>query len=658
MQNLLPAAFLAMAAAPSATALRDSGTFRLYKFAQAIGTESYVIVRAGDSVALTSTFRFVDRGSPVPLATSWRGSGDLTPRFFAIHGQVSRETRIADTVTIAGGMARMRVDGAASSAPVTGRFFTISGYAPVAMQELLLRYWDSNGKPAQPATLPSAHVAITRRGVDTVKVDGPAVLLRRYRVDGLIWGRETLWRTASDELAAVVSIDAEFDHFEATRPDYGGALPFFIATAASDGAVAMAERTRSASAGSGAFALTGGTLIDGTSATPVSDAVIVVRGGKIVAAGPRATMVIPAGAQRIDVTGKYIVPGLWDMHAHYEQVEWGPIHLAAGVSTVRDVGNERAFVTGVRDANASGRGVGPRMLLAGVIDGSGPYALGIEQADTPERGVELVDRYHDAGFQQIKIYSSMKLPVLQAVTAEAHHVGMTVTGHIPNGITTEQGIDAGMDQVNHIQYILPMMMPHVTDTTRTPDFQNVEAQHAIAFLQAHHTVLDPTLDVFEWSLHPAQIPFSEIEPGVLHVAPTLRPLLMNTGVSAAREGAARRQFAAMVAAVGALHRAGITIVAGTDQGVPGFSLHRELELYVQAGFTPLEALQAATIVPVRVMGLDRETGSIAVGKRADLLVVSATPLERIDALRNISLVIAAGRRSDPAPLWRSVGFLP
>ena len=145
-------------------------------------------------------------------------------------------------------------------------------------------------------------------------------------------------------------------------------------------------------------------------------------------------MKVPADAQRIDVTGKYIIPGLWDMHAHYEQVEWGPIYLAAGVTTVRDVGNEYDFITAVRDAVNSGKALGPHMLLAGIVDGDGPYAIGITRVNSPADAEMWVTRYHDSGFQQIKIYSSMKSDNVKAICADAHKLGMTVTGHIPIGM--------------------------------------------------------------------------------------------------------------------------------------------------------------------------------------------------------------------------------
>ena len=158
----------------------------------------------------------------------------------------------------------------------------------------------------------------------------------------------------------------------------------------------------------GALVITGATLIDGTGGAPLADAVVVIEGDRITAVGPRDKIPIPKGATVVDARGKFLLPGLWDMHAHFEQVEWGPTYLAAGVTTVRDVGNEFEFITAVRDAIKEGRGLGPRLLLAGIVDGDSPTAWGLIRANTPEEARAVVNRYHAAGFQQIKIYSSVK----------------------------------------------------------------------------------------------------------------------------------------------------------------------------------------------------------------------------------------------------------
>ncbi len=655
-------------AAQSTTAVVEQGKFILHKFENPIGEETYQIARDGDSLAVKMDFKFTDRGTPVPLSATFRAAKDLTPEAFEIKGRNSRSTAIDRAVEVQTSQVRLRDRDKWALAARPSLFFTISGYAPTTMQMLMVRYWSEHGSPAELDTLPTGRVKIEPRGQDEVSIDGKNEMLDRFNIEGLIWGRETLWFDSKKNLVASVTTDAEFDHFEAICDGYESALGTLVGKAGSDGMAALADISKGIS-GSRAdiLALVGGTLIDGTGKDPVSDSIVVIAKGQIVAAGPRKEVKIPRGAMRIDARGKTILPGLWDMHAHFEQVEWGPIYLAAGATTVRDCGNEFEFITAVRDAIAHGRGLGPRLLLAGIVDGTGPLALGVERVDTPEQARMWTNKYHDAGFQQMKIYSSVKLEELKVVAEEAHRLGMTVTGHVPQGLTAYQVIDAGQDQINHIEYIADIMLPALP-TNASPldrlkatgdiDLNSAEAQKAITFLVQHGTVVDPTLALFEFFTANTSRPPLSIEPGVAKVAPELAAILAETGPPSPAAPLLEEAVQNGIAIVGALHHAGVPIVAGTDQTVPGHSLYREIELYVQAGFTPMEAIQAATIVPARVMGVDKEVGTVETGKRADLIIVDANPLESIHNIRKVQFVITNGVMYNCAELWRSVGFKP
>jgi imidazolonepropionase-like amidohydrolase len=647
----------------------EQGKFTLHKFEQAIGEETYEIRVVGDSLAVKVDFKFTDRGSPVPLAATFRSAQDLTPQAFEIKGRTARGVEIDEAVTLDAGKVRLRNrDQQSDSSSPSGPFFTIAGYAPTTMQMLMVRYWATHGSPAQLATLPGGSVKVEPRGQDTIHLAAKDEKLDRYTIEGLIWGRETLWFDANRNLVAAISTDAEFDHFEAIRDGYESALGDFVGRAGADGMSALAEISKTISGSRAAtLAVVGGTLIDGTGAAPVTDAAVVIHNGRIVSAGPRSKVKIPKDATVVEAHGKTILPGLWDMHAHFEQVEWGPIYLAAGVTTVRDCGNEFEFITAVRDAIAQGRGLGPRLLLAGVVDGTGTYTIGVERVDTPEQARLWTDRYHEAGFQQMKIYSSVKLEELKAVADEAHRLGMTVTGHIPEGLNAYQAIEAGQDQINHVGYIGDIMQaPLPENASRLDrfkaganiDLESPEATKALAFLKAHHTVVDPTLALMEFFTATTAKPPASFEPGVNKIAPELAAQLTDVGPPTERSEIGEKVYEKELAIVGALHRAGIPVVAGTDQTVPGHSLHREIELYVQAGFTPMEAIQAATIVPARAMGLDQESGTVEKGKRGDLILVDGNPLENIRNIRNVEYVIANGTMFHTAELWQSVGFKP
>jgi len=647
----------------------EQGKFVLHKFEQAIGQETYQAKRDGNSLVVTMDFKFTDRGQPVPLVATFRGAQDLTPENFEIKGQTARPVSIDEAVTVDAGKVHMRNRERQSDEPMpTGPFFTIAGYAPTTMQMLMVRYWMTHGSPAQLPTLPGGTVRVEPRGQDIVRIDAKDTKLDRYTIEGLIWGRETLWFDADHNLVASVTTDAEFDHFEAIREGYESALGDFVARAGSDGMNALSEISKGIPGSRDpVLAIAGGTLIDGTGSGPISDAVVIVKDGRIVAVGPRSSVKVPKDAHVVDAKGKFLLPGLWDMHAHFEQVEWGPIYLAAGVTTVRDCGNEFEFITAVRDAIAQGRGLGPRLLLAGIVDGTGPLALGVERVDTPEQARQWTDRYHSAGFQQMKIYSSVKLDELKIISEEAHRLGMTVTGHVPEGLNAFQAIEAGQDQINHIQYILDIMhAPFPGDTSRADrrkamaelNLESPEAQKALSFLKDHHTVVDPTMGLFELFTATTARPPASFEPGINKIAPELAQPLTDVGPPSERSEVGDKLFQKELAVIAALHHAGIPIVAGTDQAVPGYSLHREIELYAQAGFTPMEAIQAATIVSARAMGLEKDSGTVEKGKRGDLIIINGNPLEDIHNTRNVEYVITNGAMYHTTELWKSVGFKP
>ena len=664
----LPAVLPAQTNPPST----ETGKFRLHKFEQPIGEETYTITPDGTALILKSEFEFTDRGSKVPLTATLRTSDSYVPQSFVIKGKTSRMSGIDTEVTVDGDKATIHQGQGKDTRTVTtpASFFTISGYSPVAVQMELIRYWHTHGSPAELATLPSGSVKIQDRGSETIDVDGHNIQVERYTVQGLIWGLETLWMDSNNNLAALVSTDAEFDHFEAVREDYEPALTKFVASAARDEMAALTEMSQKLPGRrTGTFAFVGATVIDGTGKPPIPNATLVTSDGKIIAVGPSSKVKVPADAQRINVSGKYIIPGLWDMHAHYEQVEWGPIYLAAGVTTVRDVGNEYDFITQVRDAVNSGKALGPHMLLAGIVDGDGPYAVGITRVNSPADAQMWVTRYHDSGFQQIKIYSSVKPDNVKAICADAHKVGMTVTGHIPNGMNAYEGVDDGMDMINHIHYIMDLLLPKDFDWRKADwperfkvmsslDVNGEAGRKAVKFFAEHQTVIDPTMALMEMQNRPADVPAEILEPGIARVAPELREQLISGGVPPLFAAEAKKITQEQLQLIGALHRAGVPIVAGTDQAVPGFSVYHEIELYVQAGFTPMEALQAATIVPARAMKVDSDSGSLEVGKRADLDVLDANPLDDIHNIRSVRSVVASGVLYDPAPLWESVRFKP
>src|SRR4051812_2334509 len=625
----------------------ERGVLRLHYVQKPIGYERYQVVKDGDALALTSDFDFTDRGGRVQLSATLRTRADLTPLSFKATGKSYRFVNVDSEVRIEGGDAIVKADGGEAHVPVGGAFYTVDGYAPFAAQMLLLRYWKAHGQPRVIRTvpgLPANDVFVEARGREAIRIGSTVVRLERYAIDGVVWGREAVWLDEHGVLAAAITRAGGLS-FEAVREDLEPALVGFVQRATRDRIADLEAITaRVPPLKSGTYAMTGATVIDGTGRAPITDAVVVVRDGRIAEVGPRASVTIPGDAPAVPVDGKTIVPGLWDMHTHVTQVEWAPVYLGAGVTTVRDMGNEFEFITPLRDAIASGRAAGPRIVAAGLIDGGGPNAFGVYYAATVEEAKQAVAKYHDAGFQQIKIYGLVTPPIVEAICTEAHRLGMTVTGHIPNGMTIEQAAAAGMDHIAHLGIRGEAGSADVTKT--------------IAFLKDHHTVVDPTQSWNELLGHAVGTPIAAFQPGVLKIPAPLNRVFSNAGAAGIDAATARARVERGLRIVKALHDSGVPIVAGTDEGIPGHSVHREIELYVEAGLTPMEALQAATIVSARAMKMDADLGTIERGKRADMVVLNANPLDAIRNIRSVRWTVRDGRVYDAPAMWKSVRFQP
>ena len=631
------------------------GSLTIHLILHAVGQEQYDLVSNADGTrTLTATHDLTDRGTRRTTTATLTTTADERPLKLEVKGATTA------SLTVDGASTTVEIRGATRTGPTPPAQAAIVGPAPFALQLMMMRAWHARGEPKQLALASlnagAEPLEIVRVGRDTIAVAGRRVSLDRYTVDHLMFGREILWMTADGDLAAAMTFAGGLP-IEAVRTEFEPALADLYRAGVSQEMADLAALGRGTPPlRTGEFAIAGATLIDGTNAPAVPDAVVIVRDGRIVAAGPRAATPIPRGMSVVDGRGQTLLAGLWEMHTHASGVEFGPAHLAAGITTARDCGGEMDFLIAARDAVEKQHAIGPRMLLAGLIDAGGAKAFGHVTAETPNEGRATVARYHAAGFEQIKLYTFLTPDVVAAIDAEAHRLGMTVTGHVPQALTTMAGIEAGMDQINHLNYVTSMM--------RTPgaaggavDVQSDAARRAIQFLLDHHTVVDPTASWGEMASHSGAVDVASFEPGILQAPAVLDAKFRGMGGASTADQMHTRQTQTL-AVIGALHRAGVPIVPGSDTGLVGFGLHREIELYVQAGMTPLEAIQSATIVSARAMGLAADVGTVEVGKRADLILVDGDPLQDIRALRRVTRVVTNGRLYDAAALWRSVGFKP
>jgi imidazolonepropionase-like amidohydrolase len=653
----LPGAICALISALAGGAhAAEQGRYVTYSLLHAIGSESFTVAAATEGSVMTVEATVSDRGSTRAGKTVLTLRPDLTPRGLeyqragAPAGEVWR--------TEAGG-ASVTVQEPSGQRTFARPAVAFVGFAqmPAALQMQMMRYWLGHGRPAALPILRASDKAlpleIRQVGTDTVALPSGPAKLTRYTVANLMFGREVLWMDAHGRLAAAMTFAGGLPQ-EQVLAAY---VPAFDALVKRGVAQEMADlddldrQVRPEAEGS--FAIVGARLIDGTGAPAVPDSVVVVRAGRIVAAGPRGSVTLPAGIKVVHAEGQSLLPGLWEMHSHYSGVEFGPALMAAGVTTARDCGGEFGFLTAVRHKIDAEGALGPRLLLAGLIDSGGPLGFGQVDAETPAQGVAAVDRYADAHFQQIKVYTQIQPDVLRAISAEAHRRGLTVTGHVPAAVDAFGGIADGMDQINHLQFVTRAMLP---EGSKGPvDLNSDRARRLIALMKARQIVIDPTDGWGEMAGHPASVRAASFEPG-LNAAPYVLASKFEALGGPVDPQRFRERMASNGRVIKALYDAGVPIVAGSDTGLIGYGIDRELELYVQAGLPPMAAIQTATLGAARAMRLDKESGSVEAGKRADLMLVAGDPLANISDLRRVTKVVRNGQLYDSRALARSVGF--
>ena len=629
-----------------ATAVADS--LRILYIGRPAGWEHYELSPTDGGMKLTSDYDWVDRGRRNHTQLTLTTGKDYALKTFETVRITDTSRTVTASVEIDGTRARVTRNGKAAEVPVPEVAYAVSSYFPTAQHLALIRYWQSHGSPKTLAVVPGDPnpLTIRKRGVDTVGSGANRVVLTRYTIDGAMWGINYLWLDGEGRLAMFATGGGAGLSFKTVR---AALMPLRdqlmqVATRAQ-----MAElldiTSRTKPVAEGKLALVGATLVDATGSPAVPNVTVVVDHGRIVAAGPSASTPVPPGARRIEVAGKTIIPGLWDSHAHLHQIEWIPTYIAAGVTTVRDMGSEWPLLVAMRKAIRAGTVTGPNLFFAGLIDGPGLQGFGEFSAGTPEEGRALVRRYHQLGFEMIKIYMALAPEVTAAICDEAHKQGMRCTGHVPNSMDLHEAIDAGMDQIAHF----PVRGDLTTD----------DGKKQIAHFLAKKTVFDPTASWGEIGGKSAQEPMENIQPVLQHLPrPLLQEHVASLGQSPSDTATSHARLARMLANIKAAHDAGVPIIAGTDEGIPAYSVYRELELYVKAGFTPMDALRSATAVAAQAMRVDKDMGTVETGKRADLLILDANPLENISNVRTVRFVMKDGRMFDSAALWTAAGFVP
>ena len=431
----------------------------------------------------------------------------------------------------------------------------------------------------------------------------------------------------------------------------------------------------------GMLALTHVTVIDMTGAPPKLDMTVVIEGNRITSIARSRKMRIPRGAAVINASGKFLIPGLWDMHVHFTEVERSfPLFIANGVMGVRNMGGELEDLLRWRAAVASGKLLGPRVLMCGpIVDGPQPAAHGPTiVVGTPTEGRQTVDRLKQRGADCVKVYDRLPRDAYFAIIDQAKRDGIPVVGHVPEAITTMEASDAGQKSIEHLGTILQgcstiedelrrlqaAPMPTGVDFSEIPrriaargermldTYDEQKAKQLFAHLVKNQTWQVPTLvtkraltfiDDFDRNgderlkyIPEAEQKWWSPQQNFLLRYRTPEYIVYS-----------KRLFQKELDLVAVMHRAGVPLMTGTDLGIPytfaGFSLHDELGLFVQAGLTPMEALQAATRNPAVFLDELSSQGTIERRKIANLVLLDANPLEDIRNTERISAVVLNGK---------------
>jgi imidazolonepropionase-like amidohydrolase len=440
-------------------------------------------------------------------------------------------------------------------------------------------------------------------------------------------------------------------------------------------------------------AITGVTIIDGNGGPALDSGIVILSGDRIETVGTKSSVRIPPGTRIVRLDGKYLLPGFIDLHAH---VAFGPAGhdstgywlrydaeasrrmtttlLQFGITTIRNPGGPTAESVALRDDVRLGRLPGPRIFTAGAILDQSDWRGLTSRVTTQSEVRAEVGRQARLGVDYVKLYASLPPSLVEAGIDEAHRLGIKAIGHL-FATSWTAAANAGIDGIVHVTPGSPLLL---TPTHRAEylkrlrgtqfmlewfdylDYESAEYADLVRALVSHHVSIDPTLVVFE-AMARGDDPAITASPDLAY-AP--KPLLetwrsgfqLTDGWKPEDFAGAKRSWPRVLEFVKRLHDAGVRLTVGTDVPnpwiPPGTSFHRELALLVSAGLAPGEVIRMATRNGAESLGIGTDVGTVTAGKVADLVILDANPLERIENTRSIAWVIARGRWWRPADLAR------
>lgn len=626
----------------AAVAAADSTVYPVLNHDRLAG--SMIVRRNGDTTTVRFVFTDRNRGTRIFSRYIMRDGKVLSIE----NRPVLSDDRLGEPtfrLEIVGDSIRQWTPARATSDLLQRDVFYATGFSPFDQARLARHLL---GQPGRTTKLPggaSARLEIIRElTVPTAHGSERVRLVAIDRSFGVV--PQLIWLDHDDNLFAT-----EVSWFMTVKPGAEPALPALRkAEFALRDAQAEALNKRLQKPASAALAVVNGDMFDSERGVMRPRTTIVVRGDRIVAVGPSDSVAVPPGATVINAAGKTVMPGMWEMHGHMQltsEISSGPMQLSYGITTVRDLASDIDVAISERDRAQSGLIAAPHMVLGGFIEGpgkwAGPTPVLVRTEDEARRWVA---RYDSLGYKQIKVYNLVHPDLIPTIAAEAHSRGMRVSGHIPRGLTVPNAVALGFDEVNHAAFLfstfyqdslyVPTMRAYSAVATAVAPNIDVDGSamtQLIDVFKRHGTVIDGTFSVWITSAGTG----------------------IGQAVGAGVPTDARKADANYMRLLKRLYDAGITLVAGTD-AFGSTSYDTELELYEKAGIPAPTVLQIATIGAARVMKDDKDYGSLAVGKVADIIIVNGKPFEQVSDVRKVETVIRAGRLYDAQELRAATGL--
>ena len=636
-----------------------------------IGAPGSQTVERADDGAYVVKFIYKNNGRGPELVERFRLAADGTFSEYHVTGTSTFGAIVDEHFERQGDAASWRSTAEQGRATVSGPALYVplnSSYAPTSVFIGALAALRDGTMPL----LPNGTMRMRRLDeVEARKSDGSRQRVQLLAQTGIGLQPSFLWATVgpSPRLFAVLDLQEEM-FIEAGWEENRKLLEDRQRAAEREALRERAERLRHRLAG--LTVIRNARIFDSEQATVGAPSDIYVLRGRI-------TEVVPAGSvdrdadNEIDAAGRVVIPGLFDMHGHVWR--WnGALDLAAGVTSVRDMGNDNAAMQAMLEDIPAGRLLMPQIVPCGFLEGRSPFSSSFGfTVTTLEEAKRAVDWYAQRGYPQLKIYNSFPKEILRDTVAYAHSRGMRVSGHVPAFMRAAEVIEQGFDEIQHINQVLLNFLVTPTTETRTIerfrlpaekvaelDFDSSPVQEFVALLARRRIVIDPTLTTFYLIRHRQGELSEPYAPIAEHLPPDVRRWLFVGEMNipdAATAARYQRSYAKMVDFVGRMHRAGVPLVAGTDS-IPGFTLQAELALYVEAGLTPAQALQIATRNGATYTGTSHERGSVAPGKLADLVLLDGDPTVDIANLRKVALVVTQGHWLSPKAMHEEIGVAP